>query len=447
VNSKKLFFLFPLLLSSFFSKSQNGSHIDQMASCVDYAQGGEIELIRTIGKETKEIIEDIDIVIDVNAESVVDVLSADVYKWSESIIDFSDQQTRSLTDVIDQSTQEVLDALEALNIDQVERTIIRHNLSKSGQFVTAFITSPGYYAVRDDTLLEVLISTDNVTIDLNDFTVSGTAPLITIEPGHKNIEIKNGKLRSFEGLTGITVGHSCELITIENVTIFADLPFNAIAPGMVIDGQGGFVKDCVFRNCVICGFEDGLKASFVRKCIFESCSVLNCTRLGFNLLAPDSCLFNRCNVIGLLSNTRPVGIASTSARDCVFSECVVSYIQNSNLFLGAIGFWEATGLHNKIVNCIVNNVSAAVPADGILVTASNSVLEENEVFNISGNGINVDDANNFLIKNIAYNNTLSNFAGPIGNVYVYDHDGGIVDPVTGTLRDPFNLDNISVVGS
>jgi len=443
IKTKKSLFLLSLLLFPLFLKPQDDSHIDNIASCIDFAQGGEIELIRVIGKETESIIEDIDIVVDVNNKSVVDTLISVISEREESIIDFSDAQAESLSDAIDQSTEEVFDALNDFfdDINEIARTVIRHNLSKSGQFLTAFIDNPGYYALGSDTLLELTIRADNVTVDLNDFTVSGTAPIITIEPGHKNVEIKNGKIRSFFN-SGITIGNSCELVSVEDVKISGDISFST--PGVLFSGVS---KDCIFRNCVIQDFETGVEAnSGIIKCIFENCSFLNCKKYGFSGI-PVWCFFDRCNVIGI-SNTdifgRGVGFFLSGTNN-VLSECFVLNVSGSG---SGASVAEAAALgilvfsKNKIVNCVVNGVTSngVGTAYGIYVIGSNSVFEGNEVLN-SQVGINVSNSDNFLIKNIAYNN-VTNYIGPIGNVYLYDHDSGFLP----TNRNPFNLDNISIVG-
>ena len=425
-----LFFLFSFL------KAQE----EQFASCVDFTRGGEKELIRTIGKETKSIIEDIDITIDVNTQSVIDALIPVIYERQESIIDFSDAQTESLTDVIDASTQEVLDALEDFfnEINEITRTVIRHNLSKSGQFVVALIDRPGYYALSGDTTLAIMVDADNVTIDLNEFTISSADPVITVSLGHKNVVIKNGKVKSL-GAGGIVVQSDCQLVKIENVTVYFDSLY--ATEGIFFAGSG---NDFIVKDCEVRGFRTGIKAQSLANSTFENCTVFDFQIAGFDLVDSEFCFLDQCRATGALGfQPECAGINAISSSGCVISGCVLTDIANFNSIGLAAGIKLDNCLFFKVIKCVINGVTApfvGATAYGILVTGDtadlgiDSVFEGNEVIGMEI-GVSTGSPDNFFIKNVAYVNTTGyDPIADVGNVYLYDPNGGLINPNT--------LDNI-----
>ena len=449
INVKMFIFFVSFLGISSTIKSQE-SYVDQLASCVDFVNGGEKELIRVLAKDAKETLEDVDIVVEVNAQSVIDTLIPVIWARAESIIDFSDNQAQILHDTIDESTQKVFDALDDLfgDIAVIANTIIRHNLSKSGQFPVANIISDGYYALRGDTNLCFTIDADNVTIDLNDFTISCTGIVITIAPGRKNIEIKNGKIKSFNQNLGITIGSNCELVSIEDVTIFD------CGVGMEFKTQnikGCTVKNCEFQNCVTCVFAQGLLKS-----VFKNCAMLNSKNNGFKLLEVSCCLFDNCKIlsVGPGGTSNEIAIESNDGSKNIFSECVISGVEAEG-GKAAAGFLLRSEDNSKVVDCIINGVTSSALSIGVdlALNSGGCILENNEVLNVSG-PVNLSWAirdsgfgeANLFIGNIAYNgiNTVNFLLPLVANVYEYDHDGNS-NPIGGL--DPFNLDNISVVES
>ncbi|HEX4826211.1 MAG TPA: right-handed parallel beta-helix repeat-containing protein [Candidatus Polarisedimenticolaceae bacterium] len=89
------------------------------------------------------------------------------------------------------------------------------------------------------------VAADNVTIDLNGFTIYGLAGGITdgISLGvSKNVEIKNGTVRGFTR-DGIFTAAASQFIRVINVRVIGNLTF-----GIDLEGQGNTIEGCTALN-------------------------------------------------------------------------------------------------------------------------------------------------------------------------------------------------------
>jgi len=110
------------------------------------------------------------------------------------------------------------------------------------------ITAPGSYVLTGDlsagaNVYAIDIQTGDVTLDLGGFTLSGTLSGsfgigIYISPSLRNIEIRNGTVRSFLNY-GIFVSSTSELIRVIDVRAFENG-----ATGLLIQGNGSIVRGC-----------------------------------------------------------------------------------------------------------------------------------------------------------------------------------------------------------
>jgi hypothetical protein len=111
---------------------------------------------------------------------------------------------------------------------------------------TNFITQPGSYRLTSDITVGagsdgIRILADNVTLDLNGFTVHGSGGSLAdgISPAaQKNVEVKNGTVRGFSRHGVFAVGAS------QNIRVINVRALGNSASGIELQGVGSLVDGC-----------------------------------------------------------------------------------------------------------------------------------------------------------------------------------------------------------
>jgi len=234
------------------------------------------------------------------------------------------------------------------------------------------ITEPGYYVLTQNIECGIVVDSDDVWIDLNNYQIvdsTGTCTTITINTGHKNILIKNGSLKSTgadsSSSSGILIEEGAQLVNVDSVEIFD------FATGIYFDGASSEkIKSCKIKNCTLHANNKGVFGNYFIKSTFEQVEAKNCVEAGFDIYNSDYNIFDTCKALKITNNDVEkgvVGFASTSGRGNLFSECVADGISTttSNFCKSAKGFWlrgtdELEGeTESKIINSIANSISGA----------------------------------------------------------------------------------------
>jgi len=234
------------------------------------------------------------------------------------------------------------------------------------------ISLPGVYKIDANQVCCITIDSDDVTVDLNGFTLTcATSDAITVNAGHKNIEIKNGCIKGDGNNDGIFINPSCEFVRIENVNIY-DCN-NGIKFGVAF---GSEVKGCSAVNCAFDSCNKGVFAQHLVKSVFENCIASNCVQSGFELCSSQFNVFDKCKALktgeGSASSVDVSGFSSAGGRGNLYTECVAEGTDKilSSVGADAFGFsLLSTETESKIINCIANSTSlvGAGTAYGIFV--------------------------------------------------------------------------------
>jgi Right handed beta helix region len=282
----------------------------------------------------------------------------------------------------------------------------------------------------------ISIASDNVTLDLNGFTLEGNSlgySAIYLIAAHQNVIVRNGIVRNWAN-SGVNLSQ------VSNVTA-EDLLVSSNASYGILAGENALVKNCrVFGNGSAgsaAGIATGAGASIV-DCEAEgnngasdfgissgsSCSIINCTAnqnngsSGGGIDTGVSCMVVNCSA-GLNNGTGSVGITlgnDSSAIHCNASDnsgsggigisagsrCTISDCKAGNNSSDGI---KAVG------DCLISMNSASVNGgSGIHTTGLANRIDSNHVSNNSGNGIKVDSAESFIVRNSARSNSGGNYS-------------------------------------
>ncbi len=246
----------------------------------------------------------------------------------------------------------------------------------------------------------IRIATNNVTIDLNGFTlfgVSGTSVGITDGAATRvNVSIKNGTITGWAE-SGVNLAASVGCI-LSGVTAEANANF-----GFSI-GDAGLISHCSARYNTSDNIATGSNAN-VHHCI----AVGSLNGNGINL-GKDSKLSD-CAV----SSNKLNGF--NTASNCTLSKCAA----NENLGTGI-----SVGAASLVQSCIANQNGV----DGIQVTSQSVILNNTCESNGggSGAGIHVLSTKNRIEGNATVNNPIGYDVGASGNLIIKNSNSGGTTP-------------------
>ena len=237
------------------------------------------------------------------------------------------------------------------------------------------ITNSGSYYLTTSLYADsgngIIISKNNVTVDLNGFALSGgeaSSYGIYIIGGQTNITVRNGSLSGWN--YGVyTSSASSRNIVVEHLAVSAG-------------NYGICVQGCQITDCAAIGTgSDGITA-------YNGC-VRNCRA----------------------AQNGGVGIYVAPGN---VSGCWVQNNSHSGIYVGAAGS-EVTGN-----TCVGNNTSASGSDAGVCVGSANNRIEGNHVSASGSEGIRVNSSsytNNIIVRNSVSGNGANNYVTP-GNQVV-----------------------------
>lgn len=211
-----------------------------------------------------------------------------------------------------------------LTLDQVEARTPISSVAGDGSFVHV-IDSPGNYFLDQDVVAPfgvngIQIDASNVTIDLNGFTLSGSASstnqdgiVVTDSVNLVNIHIRNGSILAF-GRDAVRM-MSVNSATITGLYISENGNAQKVGGAGIYIGDNPGAETVVISDCVFVSQLPSIvteQETIVRDCVIDLGSVIlgdNCvverctTRLGFVTINGDRNVVQNCNIIGSPSVT------------------------------------------------------------------------------------------------------------------------------------------------
>ena len=324
------------------------------------------------------------------------------------------------------------------SLDQVEARTPVDSTHTPGDGTNSFIISQAgsYYltgnvsGVSGKTGIE--ITSDNVTVDLNGFTITGPGTTNTgIDFGsQKNIVLRNGTIRSwFTAVNGLAASARAR---VEKIRALSN------AGSGIIVGANCSVLDCladanpttgiatqangIVQNCQIIGSSNGISTSsngLISGChvasggqgmsvgagsIVTGCEIVSNTATG--IITNGNCLVKECTIANNAAKGIDTVTAGGSSAGTVIQNCI---------FAGNVGV--AIDLSGS---CIVRDctITPGSTTDGInMGTVNSSWIYNNQVRNAASghNGINCNGNNNRIEGNTFTNNNIALSMGASSN--------------------------------
>ena len=206
------------------------------------------------------------------------------------------------------------------------------------------ITTPGTYKLSNDISGQIIINVDGVTLNLNNYTISGTAHGVVVNAGIKHARIEGGKIGPITGANGIDIGSGCSEIIIQKMTTYqCDIGIHAdTASGLIL-------RKCFsFQNT-----NEGIKLTSCSKSTVASCT---CTSNTTGILVDQS------DTIYLKQSTAASnslhGFKTSTSDKCAFIDCKALQT-NSDASNNAFGFEVDGGSEISFFQCITEGTKTA----------------------------------------------------------------------------------------
>lgn len=255
-----------------------------------------------------------------------------------------------------------------LTLSQVEpRTPVDAVHTGGGGGAEFIIVQPGSYYLTTNIvgvtgLVGINISANDVSLDLNGFSVQGTSGAldgIYLHSGWTNIVVRNGIISGWNNTSQYGIG----VADYANNVVLEKLIITGCASNGVVAANGVEATGVQVLNCGASGFSVG-----------PGSTVQNCTALGngtYGFVANNNCIFKECNGSGN-ANT---GIYALAYSNCVIENCTA--ISNGVLNVPVDGISIGGGVVRGCASA--NNASNGI-------TAGNGCVIENCAVNANANG-------------------------------------------------------------
>lgn len=283
------------------------------------------------------------------------------------------------------------------------------------------IDKPGsYYVSKDLTGIAangIQLTTGNVTLDLNGYTlhgVPGSIHGIAILQDYENVTVMNGTLTGWGG-TGLRA-------TSTNGMLVTDVHASGNLSTGISVGARSVIRNCVVDNNGGTGVNAGASA------IIENCIVTDSTGVGVatganSLVSNSTFVGNGGNGLSGGTNTTSENCIAESNGGDGFSMSAGSTVRNSSARSNAGDGIALTSQGVATGNLALAN--GTTDGAGILATGTGNRIDGNTVVS-NDRGIDVDATGNLIVRNDARLNTLEfdivagNEVGPIDGAAVFD---------------------------
>lgn len=283
------------------------------------------------------------------------------------------------------------------------------------------ITNPGYYCLSNDIIGSIIINANDVTLDLNNHTITGlgagSGNGITVNNGNNRV-IKNGRILNFDtGIQG-TQNHNTNITNVvmsscfvEGITIndSTEIYLEMILTTSIGTNGVHFIgnnDNCTIKNVNVTGAQQGFIFENVSNSIIKDCNVVDCSS-DFEPIFPPMVSINafqwsggcnnitieNCSAKNFIALDFPVGFIFDGAENIILRSCAAqNIIQTSPTGAYAAGFLctEFTTANIQFFDCSVETVTgqgfiAGFEIDGQSISLSNCVTQ-NCIASAQGNG-------------------------------------------------------------
>ena len=243
----------------------------------------------------------------------------------------------------------------------------------------------------------ILVSTNDVDIDLNGFTLVGpTNPVMGISfYSTTNVTIRNGSLRNWKDVA--LIGHGISNLRLESL----DLSDNNTAISL---GGAAIIRNCMISRCISGIFAD-------EGTVVENCIVKNITTTGISV--SDGMVLNctasdngQSGIFGVRTIVRNC-TAARNGTSGIYINGEGSIVDCRSALNDGPGIQVAGGCivaRNHVAN---NGYSGAIVA-GIHATGSNNRIQENQIFGQSY-AVRTLLGGNVIIQNTIRSTSTTNF--------------------------------------
>lgn len=275
--------------------------------------------------------------------------------------------------------------------------------NQGGSAASMTISQSGVFLLTQNYVGNILISANNVVLDLQGTTVFGRT--IGVRVTGSNVTVKNGSIR------GATVGVRLE--GSNNHVMSLDLVSNGT--GVEVTGNANLIQDC---------------------------RALSSTAAGFSIVGGQRNSFLNCQALNTASSGNTYGFVASNGRSNSFDQCVSEGTSTSGIspFIAAGFALLGSEQQDKIVECHTNNTTG-LQSYGVYIpaTAVNNIITQ---VSAQGNGTGYYDeagassatSTNQWVANFSYNNG-TNFS--IGSQFPVSSPGssriGVTDNIDGAL--------------
>ncbi|MGH7242206.1 MAG: hypothetical protein ACREJD_02175 [Phycisphaerales bacterium] len=224
------------------------------------------------------------------------------------------------------------------------RKVINSDNTPGDANAMAIISSPGSYMLAGDLICTggksgIRVETDNVTIDLQGFSIDGKAGTNTFGSGvltstsRRNIAIRNGSVHNFGayGITGSMPQSQFENLSINDNKLGQLEPFNAsnsIARNLRIHATSGEMNLSLGKNAIVedCTVEGGFSGIFVGSGVVARCTVSDVAGIG---IRSGGGVVTQCSVSDItgtssFNNGGIVVDGGTLVERCTMSNCTAT---------------------------------------------------------------------------------------------------------------------------
>lgn len=324
---------------------------------------------------------------------------------------------------------EIYDKIGGPSATAEPRTPLTAVTTPGGAQAVFKITQPGSYYLPANLIgagdkPAIMITADDVTIDLNGFAIIGNGPIppfaVTIDYRGSNLTIRNGAIKKWGAYTFLGSGRN---MLIEDLAVIG--PFhgnlesgfdNSIIRRVRLEssgevgitvGENSLVEDCVVM-AMDQGLGVGISATF--SSVISRCTV---HRTGRGIDAFNSCLVDRCAVYNTTDTSQHdsggIVLQNSTARNCHVGNTL-----NPGIRLMGGG----TAIDNSLTTCAIGI------ANGAFAGGRNRIEGNHAAF--CGQGFKIDNPRNFVARNTASQSTTADFVIAAGNTV-----GEIIDATAG----------------
>ncbi len=303
------------------------------------------------------------------------------------------------------------------------------------------ITASGFYCLATDIAGSIVITADNVTLDLNDHTMTGagSGTGITVGSGVNRI-VRNGSIINFG--TAINCTDNTDTI-IENITIIDSTTegVTVVTSTLItidsvnasgVSGIGfhftGPIQGTIIKNSTVTLSQQGfIFSNNVESVIMENCHVLDCSSaintLNFigGILFSNNCFgiqLDNCSVKGYVGLNIIVAFAFTDSEFITVRNCTAQDISATgpSSEVGGFSVLRTTGGHDGVtlINCIASNITgpfvvAGFEADETVIVYDGCTAQfvtgviEGDGFRAIGDAIQLTNCFAYDCSNIGFN--------------------------------------------